>query len=274
MIPEHVWFRGLPEGGAKVERLSLGFDRLPEGLSGLRILFVSDVHAGYTFPEAAQRRLIDQIEGISPDVILWGGDFAETKEDARRLFGQIARLKPRLGMAGVAGNNDRRAFRGSMDDFRQLAERAGIKILINERRTIPAPSGELTILGLDEDFYGSPDPSILGEKGREAGISILLSHSPAPLEQLLNGRTPPDLILCGHTHGGQVRAGGLTLYSLGYEGVRSRQRFFTVRGLVREGGSMLVVSGGLGSSKFPLRINCPPEMQLITLLRDVQAPSF
>jgi predicted MPP superfamily phosphohydrolase len=207
-------------------------------------------------------------------VILWGGDFAETKEDARRLFGQIARLKPRLGMAGVVGNNDRRAFRGSMDEFRQLAERAGIKLLINERRTIPAPGGELTILGLDEDFYGAPDPSILSEKGREAGMSILLSHSPAPLEQLLNGRTPPDLILCGHTHGGQMRAVGLTLYNLGYEGVRPRlQRFFTVRGLKREEGSVLVVSGGLGSSKIPLRINCPPEMQLITLSRDEQAPS-
>ena len=79
---------------------------------------------------------------------------------------------------------------------------------------------------------------------------------------------PPDLILSGHTHGGQVRLLGLTPYDFLYDGVPPRgQRFFTVRGVRREGDSVLVVSGGLGSSKLPLRINCPPEMQMITLRR-------
>lgn len=62
-----------------------------------------------------------------------------------------------------------------------------------------------------------------------------------------------------------MRIFGLSLYSFGYDRARRRQRFFAVRGLKREAGVVLMVSGGLGSSKIPLRIHCPPEMQLITL---------
>jgi len=271
--PEKLWFRGLPEGGALVERLDLAFPRLPEGLQGLRLLFASDVHAGFTFPEAAQEALIRQIGALAPDMILWGGDFAETRRDAARLFEKIARLKPPMGMAGAAGNNDRHAFGGAMGELANLAERAGVKLLVNGRWTRPVPGGALTILGLDEDYYGAPDASILEKRGPRGGkkpgaggeLTILLSHSPAPLDRLIGYRTPPDLILAGHTHGGQGRLGSLTPYSFGYDRVRRGQRFFAIRGLKREAGAALVVSGGLGSSKIPLRIHCPPEMQLITL---------
>lgn len=270
MNPEKLWFRGLPESGALVERLDITFPRLPEGLRGLRVLFASDVHAGFTFPEAAQEKLIRQIESLAPDMILWGGDFAETRRDAAGLMEKIARLKPPAGMAGVMGNNDRRAFGGSMGEFARLAERAGVRILVNGRWVSPVSGGELTILGLDEDYYGSPDASILDRRedgGGQAGteFSILLSHSPAPLERLIGTRTPPDLILAGHTHGGQMRLCGLTIYSFGFDRVRPRQRYFATRGVRREAGAALVVSGGLGSSKIPLRIHCPPEVQLITL---------
>lgn len=269
MNPEKIWFRGLPEGGALVERLDLHFPRLPEGLDGRSILFASDVHAGFTFPEAAQERLVRQIEALAPDMVLWGGDFAETRRDAVILLEKIARLKPPMGMAGIVGNNDRRAFQGAMEEFERLLEHAGVKLLLNGRWARPVPGGVLVLLGLDEDYYGTPDPSILDRRGRRGqaggGLTILLSHSPVPLDDLIGSLAPPDLILSGHTHGGQMRLLGLSLYSFGYDRVRRRQRFFAVRGLKREAGAVLVVSGGLGSSKVPLRIHCPPEMQLITL---------
>jgi predicted MPP superfamily phosphohydrolase len=260
-----VWFRGLPEGGARVERIQLAFPRLTEGLDGLRILFASDVHAGFTFPEEAQKRLIAQIAALAPDMVLWGGDFAESREDAQRLFEKIGGLKPRFGMAGVAGNNDRRAFRGTMGEFSGLAERAGVHMLINGRWAPPC-SG-MTVCGLDEDYYGAPNASILDGLERKNALTVLLSHSPAPLEALLSGKVPPDLTLAGHTHGGQARLFGLSPYDLGFDHVRRGQRFFTARGVKREGDGFLVVSGGLGSSRVPLRLNCPPEIQLITLAR-------
>lgn len=265
MNPERLWLLGLPEGGAKVERMRLAVARLPEGLLGARILFLADVHAGFSFPDAAVERLIGQIAGLVPDMILWGGDFAETRRDAERLFQAAGRLTPRLGMAAVVGNNDRRVFRDSLSPLRSLSERAGIRLLVNERWTIPVSGGGLTILGLDENYYGTPDASILnGARGREP--EILLAHSPAPLEKLLAGKALPDLILCGHTHGGQVRLMNLTPYNFFFDGVKPfGQRFFTARGVVREDGATVVVTAGLGSSKIPIRINCPPEMQLITL---------
>lgn len=266
MNPERVWFRGLPQGGARVERLRLAFPHLPEGLDELRILFASDIHAGFTFPEEAQARLIGQIAALAPDLILWGGDFAESKKDARRLFEKIGGLKPRFGMAAVPGNNDRRAFQGAMDEFAGMAGRAGVKLLIND---IWAPRcGVMTVCGLDEDYYGAPDASILDGVKRESALTVLLSHSPAHLEKLLSGRVPPDLILAGHTHGGQMRLLGRSPYDLGFDHVRRGQRFFAARGVRREGDTFLVVSGGLGSSRIPLRLNCPPEIQWIALKRN------
>ncbi len=261
MKAEQVWFRGLPPEGAKVERLKLTFPRLPEALDGARILFVSDVHAGFTFPAEGQRRLIAQIASLEPDMVLWGGDFAETRRGAGALFEKIGALAPPLGMAGVVGNNDRRAFRGAMEELRGLAERAGVRLLVNGRWT---PLSGLIVLGLDEDYYGMPDASILSGD-REAALRILLSHSPVPLEALLEGAPAPDLILCGHTHGGQIRLWGRTLYDLGFDRVRRGQRLFAARGVVREAGTVAVVSAGLGSSRIPLRLFCPPEIQLITL---------
>ncbi len=260
-----IWLRGLPPEGARVERLNLPVAGLPKGLSGARILFVSDVHAGFTFPEAAVARLMKQLENLAPDLILWGGDFAETRSHAARLFEKIARLRPPMGMVGVVGNNDRRAFSGSMHVFEDMASKAGVRILINGRWTLPVDGGTLTVLGLDEDYLGSPDAGILAKSRREGEMEILLSHSPAPLDALLRGARPPQLILCGHTHGGQVCLMGRTLYDFGFDGVCPNQRFFTVRGVRREEDATVLVSGGLGSSRIPLRINCSPEIQLITL---------
>ena len=261
-----VWLRGLAPTGARVERLNLVVEKLPKGLAGARILFVTDVHAGFTFPDAAVGRLIEQLEGLAPDMILWGGDFAETRAHAARLFKKIVRLQPPMGMAGVVGNNDRRAFKGSINSFEEMALEAGVRILINGRWTSPVDGGALTILGLDEDYFGCPDPSILAGSRREGEMEVLLSHSPAPLEGLLRGTRPAQLILCGHTHGGQVCLMGRTLFDFGFDGVRPAQRFFTARGVRREAGATVVVSGGLGSSRIPLRINCPPEIHLITLM--------
>jgi predicted MPP superfamily phosphohydrolase len=64
-----------------------------------------------------------------------------------------------------------------------------------------------------------------------------------------------------------MRLFGRTLYDLGFDHVRRGQRFFTVRGVKREDDAVLVVSAGLGSSRIPLRLNCPPEIHLITLSR-------
>ena len=265
MKSERFWFYGLPQEGAKVEPLNLVIDRLPVGLEGARVLFASDVHAGFTFPDAAVHQLIEQIAGLASDLILWGGDFAENRPCAESLFEKIGRLKPRLGMAAVLGNNDRRVYRKSLAPIRNMAARAGVQLLVNENQTITVPGGALTILGLDEDYYGAPDPSILTRTRGEREATILLSHSPAPLAKLLRGAPLPDLILCGHTHGGQARLFGLTLYDFCYDGVRRGQPFFTARGILREQGATVVVTAGLGSSKIPLRIHCPPELWLITL---------
>jgi predicted MPP superfamily phosphohydrolase len=274
MNPARIWFRGLPPQGARVERLEFEFERLPRGLWGARILYISDIHLGVSFPERALDALIGQARALSPDMILWGGDFAEKRSLQKLFFEKIGILRPPLGMAAVIGNNDRRCFMRDAEKLGALAEGAGVRLLINGRWTQPLPEGALTIVGLDEDYYGHPDPAALAQQRQAGEFVVLMSHSPRPLDGVFSDVRAqiPDLILCGHTHGGQVRILGLTPYHFYYERVRLGQPFFLVRGAARQRGAALVVSGGLGSSKLPLRINCPPEMQLITLRRGVQKP--
>ena len=231
------WF-SLP----KVSRLELA---APEWLRGKRLLFVADVHLRRSVDDARLDALIGRIAGVGADMLLLGGDYAESEEDCCRFFRALGRLRFPLGAFGVLGNNDRM-------DHEQLRKRmgdAGVTLLVNEARSVRLPGGELVIGGCDEHKRGEPRTANLFPRG--GGYRVLLSHYPAPPE------CDCELMLCGHTHAGQFRLLGLTPYSLGFE---RKYRLMGLEGLHKIGDMNLVVSAGIGASKLPLRLNAEPEM--------------
>lgn len=231
----------------------------PAFLRGVRALFVADVHAVPATTRADCLALRHRIEAIAPDLLLFGGDYADRPEDCRRLFEGLAGLRPPLGWFGVLGNNDREAW-PKVKALRGLMAEAGCTLLVNQHKCVPVGEGTLWIGGVDEYLYGKPKPEKACPPERAPGVySILLSHYPKAEPPL------PDLILSGHTHGGQYNLLGVTPYTLGFERLlRPRLAPRWVAGACALGQTRLLVSKGIGASRIPLRVGVRPEINLIT----------
>jgi predicted MPP superfamily phosphohydrolase len=248
-------------------RESLCFEHLPPGLAGKTVAFATDIHINRFWKDAAIDRLIGAIGAKAPDLILWGGDYAESDAHARRLFDAASALHPPLGMFGVLGNNDYEHFRGRLDELIKLMKRARVFPLINKASSLDVADGRITVAGADEFKHGHPSSRMLRGYVAKNELRVLLCHSPQSIDAAVMGiQKKPDLVFCGHTHGGQFSALGLTPYSIGYErGQRKDKRYFFVSGDKTIDGMRVFVSNGVGTSRLPLRVGARPQLHLFTL---------
>lgn len=239
----HLGFFPLPA----VERLLIG--GAPGFLHGLKLLFVSDVHLRPGVSEARLQALAALLAGQKADMLLLGGDYAESPADCLRFFRALKDLHFPLGIFAVPGNNDIDSMPGLSDTLRK----AGGTLLVNQSRSLDLPSGRILLAGCDDHKYGSPcTRNIFG--GDEGAYRIFLSHYPVMPEDACH------LMLSGHTHAGQFNLLGVTPYSIGFE--RSH-RLLGVHGLRRIGDMQLLVGSGIGVSRLPLRIGARPRIYLL-----------
>lgn len=214
-------------------------------MRGIRALFVSDVHLRASVNDARLNSLIDRIAAQNADLLLLGGDYSEGSSQCARFFGALARLHFPLGIYGIPGNNDDpAALEGHMS-------RARAQLLINRSICVPLSGGKLLLGGCDEYKYGQPQTKNLFSGD---GYRILLSHMPVLPD------CGCELMLCGHTHGGQMNFFGLTPYSIGFE---YPMKQLAVRGLNCLGSMYLAVCSGIGVSRIPLRFGARSEILLL-----------
>lgn len=248
LFPKMDWYIG-PADMRSLHLQEHVIPGVPEQMDGLRAVFVSDIHLRKNLSPAP---LIDCIKGCGADIIFFGGDFSDDRPQAVRLFEALKKVSAPLGMFSAAGNNDVEAF-GSTGELRGALADCGVRLLVNESVQLDG----FCIGGVDEHKYGSP--SAEGMFTGHRGWRILLSHYPVIPDEM------PELMLSGHTHGGQFNALGLTPYAIGFEGIMGRKHLSpaAVSGLHPFGGGRLLVSKGIGCSRIPLRIGVIPEIHLL-----------
>ena len=232
----------LPE----TERVTIG--GAPAWLHGLKALFVSDVHLRPSVSDAKLNALIERIRSAQAELLLLGGDYAETDADCARFFHALSACDFPLGAFAVPGNNDAQdtqALSGMMLP-------AGVTLLKNRCAHIYLHGNRLEIAGCDDHKYGSPRTAALFSN--RADYRILLSHFPAMPDCAC------ELMLSGHTHAGQFNLLGLTPYSIGFE--RSFHHL-AIRGLHTIGKMQLFVGNGIGVSRLPMRIGASPRIHLL-----------
>ena len=239
----------------EVREVTIPLEKIPPGRE-LRLVHLSDLHIrafhGY------YREVAEAVNTLSPEIILLTGDYLEQS----RKIGEVRRflrlLQASRGVFAIQGNWDYRA-RVEGENLRRHFVRAGVTLLINERRDLDLQGIPTSILGLDYPSKGD-NLQRLQQGAESARLNLLLSHVPAFPHELLDGRI--DLILCGHTHGGQVRFPFIPLFYL----PRFSGRF--VDGLYRVGssGTPLYVTRGVGTSVFPVRFLCRPEITCMRLV--------
>ena len=171
---------------------------------------------------------------------------------ARSLLG---RLRARYGVYAVLGNHDHWTDASLITD---LFRAEGITVLVNQGMRFELNGEAFWLAGVDDTMVGLEDLSLALAGARESEMKLLLAHNPIILRRAARARV--DLVLSGHTHGGQVK-----LRSERSPSGRPRRRL--LRGLGRQGDTQIYVTRGLGTVVLPIRYGCPPEVSLLELRR-------
>ena len=223
-------------------------------LHGLRLAFLSDVHAGNYLDEADWLAVCELVAREEPDVVCLGGDLVNVhEEEALELRKGLSLLQPALGMFAVHGNHE---YHAALEPLRWQAvlEQCGVEILTNRGRPIARGGGRLWLCGVDDLLRGEPDleRALEGRAGDDP--VVLLSHHP---DFFVDAAPHVDLQLSGHTHGGQVTAFGRTPLRHTHHGYWA--------GHFTRGRAQLYVGRGVGTSFLPIRIGAPAEIAIVGL---------
>ena len=267
-----VWYvRYVEPHSFEVTRLELRFPELPEALEGLTITHLSDFHCqptgGSRLTSSEAIRLAREIEA---DLVVITGDLLDGYDLLDVCGEQLEGLKAHLGVFAVPGNHDHYCFYAGPlggtphpppDEMRRKLAERGIEVLCNETRIIRVGDARLALAGVDDAASGYDDLPATLAGAESADLVVLLSHSPDVLDEPEADRA--DLILCGHTHGGQIRLPGIG--SPWAPVWRDRRRS---AGLMRAGEALCYVNRGVASAT-QARFNCRPEVAVITLRRGV-----
>lgn len=234
------------------ERISLR--RLPKSLEGFRVVQLSDIHHGPFSSTEQICRAVETANRLKPDVIALTGDYiSRERQYAASCAEMLGQLRARYGVFAVLGNHDHWTDAALITD---LFRAEGITVLINEGMRFEQRGAAFWLAGVDDTMVGLEDISLALAGAQRDEMKLLLAHNPIILRRA--ARAGVDLVLSGHTHGGQV-----AFRPERNESGRQRRRL--LKGLGREGNTQIYVNRGLGTVVLPIRYGCPPEISLLEL---------
>jgi predicted MPP superfamily phosphohydrolase len=250
----------------RVAKIEIPLGRLPSSFDGFTIAQLSDFHYEEHFSAVPIRKAVETVNSLKPDLIALTGDFvtaplfenAVSLNEALRTAAPCAQilsaLHAPLGKFAILGNHD-----GETGPAKIAATLAAHQIPVLRNQSVPIERGKdrVWLAGIDDVLRGYPDLGAAIEKIPAHEATILLAHEPDFADE--SSLSPIDLQLSGHSHGGQIWIPGI-----GAPWLPPLSRKYP-RGLYRVGNLTLYTNIGIGTIRAPIRINCPPEITLITL---------
>jgi len=243
----------------RVRRQTVSVANLPAPFVGKTVAVLADFHHGPLVGLDFIRRAVGIAQSLAADAYALVGDFAHqgthTAEQLPPCFEVLSALSAPLGVFAVPGNHDMQD-RGRV--YRDAVRKTPVTELTNRAVRVTADGAELWFAGVDDLYWGRPDLTA-ALSGVPAGAAVvMLAHNPDFAEVSPDPRV--GLQLSGHTHGGQIyfpMAGAVWLPS------KYGNKY--CYGLVNGPASSVFVSRGLGEAGIPMRLNCPPEINVLTL---------
>ena len=229
---------------------------VPEGAQPekrIRLVFFSDLHIGEAMTPDYIARAVKLIQDQQPDLILCGGDFIDHRAVYAydpRVMASLRSLHAPMGVYYVLGNHE---YRDDLEaNIRWVSEVGGT--LLRDSIAFPG-NGPLTLIGRDDWVNGNRKPFevIANEADPLRGPVVLMEHTPASIDSI--GDSPVDLILCGHTHGGQIWPGQLMVW----------WRYGMVSGTRPVGEREVCISSGIGSAGATYRVGTRSEIRVYDL---------
>ncbi|SPE37942.1 Metallophosphoesterase [Candidatus Sulfopaludibacter sp. SbA6] len=243
----------------RVREIDVPLPGLPPDLDGFRLLQLSDIHLSPFLSEGELARVIDAARELRPHLAVMTGDLISMPGDPLdACIRQLARLKSDAGIFACMGNHER--FAGVERYTAETGARAGIRFLRSQCEQLGFGTAVLNLAGVDYQPLSEKQKYLRGAERMVApgAFNVLLSHNPDVFP--LAAQQGYNLVLAGHTHGGQVTIEILR------QGINPA-RFFTpfVYGLYRAGAAAEYVTRGIGTIGVPARIGAPPEISVLRL---------
>lgn len=244
----------------EVVDVELALPRLAPEFDGYRIIHLSDIHHdGLYIDDGHFARAVDMINAQDPDAVLITGDFVsrEIDEDNGPLLARgLGNIKARDGVFASMGNHD---YKANISELRAILATSGVMELINDVYTLERDGALLNIGGVDDAIEELADLDAVIEKLPDTNsTTILMVHEP-DFADISSATGRFDLQLSGHSHAGQI-----CVPSIGPLFKPKLAKKYPV-GLYHVRDMLLYTNRGLGVVKLPIRINCSPEITVITL---------
>jgi uncharacterized protein len=223
---------------------------LPPAFDGLRIGMITDVHHSAVVPAADVMRAVRLVKEAAPDIVVLGGDYVSFFD--RTYIGPVAELLTPLahaphGSFAVLGNHD------DEKEVPAALSSRGFTVLKDQRTSLTIKGERLDLAGIR--FWTRAPREIAAVLKGTGGTTVLLAHDPRRLAEA--GALDVQLVLSGHTHGGQVVVPAV--------GALAGRKFPVLAGYATRDNTSIFVSRGVGTVYVPIRINCPPDVAVLTL---------
>ena len=251
------------------DKMLLRSEALPADANHFRIVYLSDIHWGYWYSDADLSGLISKVNGLRPDLVLFGGDYATDHESALNFFRTLqnmTKIHARYGIYGVPGETDCGEDAQDRTLLSEAMSNAGVTPLFNKVEYVNIGSGRICVAGLDDAVGGKPDLKTVASSVSSQDYVVLLAHNPSLISDAQQTRDSSgslswyNLGLFGHTHGGQMKFFSALL------GIADDVPERYISGWFNENRVDLLVSRGVGTSVFPGRLLCPPQIHLIEIV--------
>jgi len=247
----------------EVKRVAVRLKKLPESLSGLRLVQLTDMHVGLTIGGDFVEDVVRKVNALEPDIVAITGDLVDgSVDDLGHAMAPLGEIRAKLGTYFVTGNHE---YYSGADSWLAFLQGIGIRVLRNEHVELTKNGAAIHVAGVDDwtaHQFGNGHGADMGRalEGRDVSKPVvLLAHQPVHFDEARAHGV--DLQISGHTHGGQIFPFGFL--------TRLAQPFLS--GLHERGDSQIYVSSGTGYWGPPMRIAAPAEITLIELDQDALA---
>lgn len=242
-----------PSGVGRIKRYDVAGD-VPVSFDGATVAFISDIHYPSKFTRKRLAKMVRKLRSLSPDILLLGGDYVTSNEYMYELFDSLASVNSRYGTFAVLGNHEH--SRAHLVD--SVAMLYGIRLL-NDEAVAVGNGDSVYIAGVRNSFLVK-DVCSPSDAVADKGFTILVAHTPDYAQDV---SAVADVVLSGHTHGGQV-----TLFGL-YTPVKNTHygtRFLRGKNYT-DGGVPVITTNGVGTSRRKIRLCVPSEIVVLRLRR-------
>lgn len=233
-------------------------EQLPDAFDGKRVALITDIHHGTRGSCNLLERIVRKTNEQSPDLILLGGDYScEQTETLVECFAKLSELDAPLGVYAVLGNHDY----WDVPLMRKAMSDAGIELLENKATWLEDDGERILLVGVTDAWRDKPSLAGMQQDFAESDFTMLLSHNPDYYDEIpATYRDHIDLMLSGHTHGGQV-----TLFGLYAPMQTADAKYLSGHVKPDAGRTNIIISNGVGTGGLPIRFFARPQIVLVTL---------